>query len=117
MRDKLTRPHCRIELLPPLGSLSVPILKDLLHDPSGGRPDEALLRGQFPRLLHHLERPIDHRRAVVSQQILDSMTITEIEMRLADHDNLPDAAGIRACSRIFAQLRPHSKAERWRSGK
>src|SRR5690242_11022723 len=39
MRDKLTRPHCRIEFLATLGCLSVPILKDLLHDPSGGRPD------------------------------------------------------------------------------
>src|SRR5690349_10646745 len=95
MRDKLTRPHRRIELLATLGCLSVPILKDLLHDPSGRRPDEALLGRQFPCLFHHLERPINHRRAVVSHDILDSMAVADIEMRLADDNNLPDAAGVR----------------------
>src|SRR5260370_17625104 len=100
MRDKLTRPHCRIDLLPPLGSLSVPILKDFLHDPSGGRPDEALLRGQFPRLLHHLERQIDHHRAVVSQRTFDSLAMTDAEMRLADHKNPPDSAHLITSARF-----------------
>jgi hypothetical protein len=45
------------------------------------------------------------------------MAVADIEMRLADDNNLPDAAGVRGNGPVLLDPRSRSQAERGRSGK